>query len=191
MSSGCMAFGVAGLSVIADSLSAIRYADVRPIRDENGLITDFRHRGRLSAVRQRRRPRRRYRPARFCTRCIAELCKTPAYRGADPHSVGADHHLQRRLRQKDRRDPRRAQNRVSPSPRAPTPCTAASTTARWRRSTRSRSCPMRTARDGISNTFSVIPDALGRTHDERTDNLVAILDGLFRPDAPTTSTSTC
>ncbi len=51
-----MACGIAGLSVCADSLSAIRYAKVRAIRDETGLAVDFEVRRGVSQVRQQRRP---------------------------------------------------------------------------------------------------------------------------------------
>ena len=51
-----MAFGMAGLSVVADSLSAIKYAKVRVVRDATGLITDYQTEGDVPAVRQQRQP---------------------------------------------------------------------------------------------------------------------------------------
>ena len=82
-----MAFGVAGLSVIADSLSAIKYAKVTPIRDENGLITEFNIVGdfpkygndddRVDLIARE-----------LLHRFITELRKTPAYKGA-VHTLSA------------------------------------------------------------------------------------------------------
>ena len=53
-----MAFGMAGMSVVADSLSAIKYAKVSVVRDETGLVTDYQTEGDVPAVRQQRQPRR-------------------------------------------------------------------------------------------------------------------------------------
>ena len=53
-----MAFGMAGMSVVADSLSAIKHAKVRVVRDETGLVTDYQTEGELPDVRQQRQPRR-------------------------------------------------------------------------------------------------------------------------------------
>ncbi len=55
------ATGIAGFSHVVDSLSAIKYAKVKTVRDETGLVVDYESRGRLPRVRQRRRPRRRHR----------------------------------------------------------------------------------------------------------------------------------
>ena len=56
-----MAFGMAGMSVVADSLSAIKHAKVRVVRDETGLVTDYQTEGDVPDVRQQRQPGR---PAR-------------------------------------------------------------------------------------------------------------------------------
>ena len=53
-----MAFGMAGMSVVADSLSAIKHAKVRVVRDATGLVTDYQIEGDVPAVRQQRQPRR-------------------------------------------------------------------------------------------------------------------------------------
>ena len=53
-----MAFGMAGMSVVADSLSAIKHAKVRVVRDETGLVTDYQTEGDVPGVRQQRQPRR-------------------------------------------------------------------------------------------------------------------------------------
>ena len=52
-----MAFGMAGLSVVADSLSAIKYAKVKVVRDATGLITDYQTEGDVPGLRQQRQPR--------------------------------------------------------------------------------------------------------------------------------------
>lgn len=82
-----MAFGIAGLSVIADSLSAIKYAKVKPIKNEQGIIVDFETTGdfpkfgndddRVDSIAQE-----------VFKKVYEELCKTPAYRGAK-HTLSA------------------------------------------------------------------------------------------------------
>ena len=82
-----MAFGIAGLSVMADSLSAIKYADVKPIRDENGYIIDFDTKGdfpkfgnddnRVDKIAQN-----------IIQRVSTELRKNPTYRNAR-HTLSA------------------------------------------------------------------------------------------------------
>ena len=76
-----MAFGIAGLSVVADSLSAIKYAKVKPIRDETGLVVDYEIDGRLPDVRQQR-PAVDDIAADLVKRFMDNLRKHPTYRGA-------------------------------------------------------------------------------------------------------------
>ena len=142
-----MAFGMAGLSVVADSLSAIKYAKVKVVRDETGLVTDYVDRGRVPGVRQQRQPGR---PARDLGRqhLHEQAAEVPDLPQRAAHAVDPDDHVERRLRQGDRATRPTGGARASRSRRAPTRCTAATATAftpRRRRSPRSRTATRRTA----------------------------------------------
>ena len=173
-----MAYGVAGFSVAVDSLSAIKYAKVKPIRDEEGITVDFEIEGdypkygndddRVDDIAKE-----------IIEKFYQELCTHPCYRNAHPtlsiltitsnvvygSNTGATP------------DGRKAGIAFAPgaNPMHGRDISGAVASLNSVAKLDWANC----CRDGISNTFSVVPAALGNTEDERVENLVALMDGYF------------
>ena len=172
-----MACGIAGLSVVADSLSAIKYAKVHVIRDDRGLAVDYRDRGRLPEVRQRGLTRRRHRRGTG-VELHGQGPQASDLSQCDPHAVGADDHVQRGLRQAYRRHAgRSAQGRAV--------CPGRQPDARARYHGWLASCisvarlPYADAQDGISYTVSISPSLTQRDGEGGLDNAVKAFDTYF------------
>ncbi|MBE6763124.1 MAG: formate C-acetyltransferase [Ruminococcaceae bacterium] len=172
-----MAFGIAGLSVVADSLSAIRYADVRPVKDEQGYIVDFVMQGEFPTY-GNDDDRVDEIAKDMAHRVITELRKTPTYRDA-VHTLSVLTITSNVMYGKNTGatpDGRKSGQPFAPgaNPMHNREKNGALASLNSVAKIRYEDC-----RDGISNTFSITPDALGKTPEQRVDNLVTILDGYF------------
>ena len=173
-----MAYGVAGLSVAADSLSAIKFAKVKPIRDENGIAIDFEIEGDfpkygndddrvdnlakeiLEKVYSELKSHQTYRNATV-TLSVLTITSNVVY-GAKTGSTP---------------DGRKAGVPFAPgaNPMHGRDCNGAIASLNSVAKLDYANC----CRDGISNTFSIIPNSLGANEEERVNNLVNLLDGYF------------
>ena len=175
-----MAFGIAGLSVVADSLSAIKYAKVRAIRDETGLVVDYVIEATARsgpAVRQQRRPGGRHR-GRSRDTLHAEDPQAPDLSQRDAHPVRADHHVQRRLRQGTGNTPD-GRRKGEPFGPGANPMHGRDSHG-WLASCLSvAKLPYQDALDGISYTVSVAPQNAQIPSEELVDAAVKAFDMYF------------
>ncbi|MBQ7032966.1 MAG: formate C-acetyltransferase [Clostridia bacterium] len=176
-----MAFGIAGLSVTADSLSAIRHAAVHPLRNENGFITGFETEGDFPKF-GNDDDRVDFIARDLAHDMICKLRKTPAYRGAE-HTLSVLTITSNVMYGKN--TGATPDGRPAAAPFAPGANPMHNREENGALASLNSVAKLRyeDCRDGISNTFSITPEALGRTSAERTDNLVSILDGYFAQGA--------
>ena len=176
-----MAFGIAGLSVVADSLSAIKYAEVKPLRNDDGYITEFETIG--SFPKYGNDDDRVDLIAKEMThKFITELRKTPAYRDA-VHTLSVLTITSNVMYGKHTGatpDGRKASEPFAPGAN---PMHNREENGALASLNSVAKISYDDCRDGISNTFSITPAALGKTDEERIDNLVSILDGYFAKNA--------
>ena len=176
-----MACGIAGLSVCADSLSAIKYAKVKPIRNEEGIAVDFEVEGDfpkygnddnrvddiavylVENMMNKIRKNKTYRNS-YHTQSILTITSNVVYgkktgttpcgrKAGEPFAPGANP-----MHGRDASGSLASLNSVA-------------------------KLPYEHSQDGISNTFSIIPDALGKTPEQRISNLSNMMDGYFGQDA--------
>ena len=176
-----MAFGIAGLSVVADSLSAIKYANVTPVFDSNGYVVDFTRDGEFPKF-GNDDDRVDMIAKEMAHKMITELRKTPTYRNAE-HTLSVltiTSNVAYGKHTAATPDGRRA---CAPFAPGANPMHNREENGALASLNSVAKISYDDCRDGISNTFSITPDALGRCEDERISNLVSILDGYFMKGA--------
>ena len=176
-----MAFGISGLSVLADSLSAIKYAKVTPVKDERGMIVDFKTEG--DFPKYGNDDDRADEIAKWITEFFyAELCKTKTYRGSK-HTLSIltiTSNVVYGKKTGSTPDGRKAGEPFAPGANPMHGRDAEGALASL--NSVAKLC-YDCCQDGISNTFSITPETLGCDDSDRVEKLVAILDGYFSQNA--------
>ena len=174
-----MAFGIAGMSCMADSLSAIKYAKVKCVRDpETGIVTDFITEGdfpkfgndddRVDSI-----------ACEQVEKFYNELCKYPLYRNAE-HTLSIMTITSNVMYGKKTGNTPDGRKHGEPLAPGANPMSGRDTSGALASLNSVAKISYRYARDGISNTFSITPQSLGKTEEDRITNLVGIMNGYFQ-----------
>ncbi len=176
-----MAFGISGLSVLTDSLSAIKYARVTPQKDERGIIVDFKCEGdfpkygndddRVDSI------------AKWITEFFySELCKTKTYRNAK-HTLSILTITSNVVYGEKTGATPDGRKKGEPFAPGANPMHGRDSEGALASLNSVAKICYDCCQDGISNTFSITPDALGSNDEGRISNLVSVLDGYFSQKA--------
>ena len=177
-----MAYGVAGLSVVADSLSAIKYAKVKPIRNEDGIAIDFEIEGEFPKY-GNDDDRVDMIAKEVLEKISSELKKHKCYRNAEPTMsvLTITSNVVYGTKTGATPDGRKAGVAFAPgaNPMHGRDCNGAIASLNSVAKIDYGCC----CKDGVSNTFSIVPMALGTKLEDQVDNLVSLLDGYFTQGA--------
>ena len=172
-----MACGIAGLSVVADSLSAIKYAKVKPIRNEDGLVTDYEIEGdfpkygndddRVDSL-----------AVEVIKSFMTKLKKQPTYRNSVPTMsiLTITSNVVYGKYTGNTPDGRKAGAPFGPGAN---PLHGRDQNGALAVLNTIAKLPYKYSEDGISYTFAITPNTLGKDMDEKVKNLIALLDGYF------------
>ena len=175
-----MAFGIAGLSVVADSLSAIRFARVKVIRDETGLVVDYQTEGdfpkfgnndnRVDQI-----------AAAVVSMFMSKLRKHPTYRNA-LHTQSVLTITSNVVYGKGTGNTPDGRRKGEPFAPGANPMHGRDSHGIMASAASVAKIPYRDAADGISLTTTMVPEGLGRSAEEQVDNLVSVMDAFFGAD---------
>lgn len=172
-----MAFGIAGMSVVADSLSAIRYAKVRAIRDNTGLVIDFETKGNFPLFGNNDN-RVDQLASWLVSTFMTKLRKYPTYRNAI-HTQSVLTITSNVVYGKNTGNTPDGRRQGDPFAPGANPMHGRDTHGIHASAASVAKIPFRDAADGVSLTTTLLPEGLGRVEEDRIINLRGMLDAFF------------